>query len=130
MHRLPGFSSVQILALPAPVSADRKVSRSRAVIIVLDPLDVAFAEITACLHFDQFKIDLAGTFLAPTVAALLIFTDTVDSSNCRRWQNFFVDQPIVYTFERIDKRHPLQFETVLQIFCEQVPNACAPGRGP
>ena len=45
-------------------------------------------------------------------------------------EEFFIDQLIVYTFERIDKRHALQFETVLQIFCEQVPNACAPGRGP
>jgi hypothetical protein len=33
---------------------------SRAVIIVLDPLDVVLAEIAAGLHFDQFEVDLPG----------------------------------------------------------------------
>ena len=33
---------------------------SRAVIVILHPLDVVLAEIAAGLHFDQFEVDLPG----------------------------------------------------------------------
>jgi hypothetical protein len=38
------------------------VTHSRAVIVVLDPLDIGFAEAAAGLHFDKLESDLAGIF--------------------------------------------------------------------
>ena len=60
--------------------AARKLSdtHSRPMIVVLDSLDIVFAEIAAGLHFDKFEIDLAGIFQTVRGAARHV----ADSFSC------------------------------------------------